>query len=315
MNTVRHMHRPFVYAAALTAALALAACAGPQTVVPDPLATETPFSLQAANPGEQEGTLFGLLLRPFESLDRFDTEDYGPYRNAIVDGALTSGGALEGSFIAPRDVPRVNDGIGKFAARAFGGFGDAFMYFFPPAECPMDATNAEEAALAQLPFIGVWDGETLNGDGLPAFSAGVRVDRWSFEDVGGVFTEAFEALVPVVSRTAWSASTDGACTFTVDSGGIGPIPIVLDTGATPSIAPWTGEVTLDIDFDIAVGWQFLHIESVYTEDVDGWSETTVVRTIAVDDVDTSELWTVEPFGMVEVKDGDRVNPAFARLFR
>jgi hypothetical protein len=315
MNTVRHMHRPFVYAAALTAALALAACAGPQTVVPDPLATETPFSLQAANPSEQEGTLFGILLRPFESIDRFDTEDYGPYRNAIVDGALASDGTLEGSFIAPRDVPRVNDGIGKLATRAFGGFGGAFMYFFPPAECPMDATNAEEAALAQLPFIGVWDGETLNEDGLPAISAGVRVDRWSFEDVGGVFTEAFEAIVPVVSRTALSASTDGACSFTVEYGGIGPIPIALDAEVTPSVAPWTGEVTLDIDFDIAVGWQFLHIESVYTEDMDGWSESTVVRTIAVDDVDVSDLWIVEPFDLLAPKSSERPNPAFARLFR
>jgi hypothetical protein len=114
MNTVRHRSRPLIHVAAVAAALVLAACAGPQTVAPDPLASETPFSLQAANPGEQEAIKAAIrenmeeqdlspqelqaIIMAFEALSQ-DPGNYKASRQQLIDA----------DYVDPEDLPEEYD--------------------------------------------------------------------------------------------------------------------------------------------------------------------------------------------------------------
>ena len=254
--------------------IALSACQPAQPF--DPLAATTPFVFEVDNPDEVDGEVFGLLLYPFEPIPfASDVERYGALLNGFMDAALDDAGAIEGSFIAPRDVPRVNDGAGWFGgmrgvARSGPGFGGWLL--FPPEECPMTATNEAEATFAAMQMLIVWDGETFDEEGLPVPTGYIEPGASTYVDDGTTWTWTYESMIPVMSRAAWSASTDGPCTFET----------------------WT-DVTLDVDIEMDVGWQLLHVRSVETGGVGGntWQET--VRVVPLDDTnDLSDMWRVYP---------------------
>jgi hypothetical protein len=87
------------------------------------------------------------------------------------------------------------------------------------------AVNATEAAFATMFELIVWDGTTLDADGLPA-----TVDATLDLTVVDGDVETYHMLV--ASRTEWSATTNGPCAI----------------DATTSY---------ELDLDAAVGWQFL----------------------------------------------------------
>lgn len=313
MTTPRMPRRRIAWLSAIALPLLLAACAS-QTPPPspDPLTVETAFSSKVANPGGVEGELFGVLLRPFESIGKFATEDIGAFRNAFADATLAADGSIEGRFIAPQRVPRINEGLFKFAQPSFRGSYDPWLLFFPPSQCPMDATNPDDAALAALFEIGVWDGETLIGDEFPAVSDLIETTRYDEQSDMDTFRATWETMVPVVSRTAWSAATDGACTYTRDDFFF--IPLAAADEAHPSLAPTEIDVTYDVDIDLEVGWKFLHIVFDVTETAAGVTESMVVRTLAVSDVDDlSDVWQLA--SVSALAESAPPNPAFERLFR
>ncbi len=231
-----HLLVPSLAVAALV--LALGACAPEST---DPLTEPTPFSFELANPEAFAESVFGVMLAPFEPNPMFGPRALTPaaadiegFVYATIDAAIDADGLVTGSLISVYDIPRVNEGLGlEFD----------WLLFFPPPGCPMTATNAAEAALAPLPYMAVWDGESFvddepDPDGIVLLESFDRVDG-----AGGAYTETFVAYVPVASQSAWSASTDGAC--------------------VPDEAP---DVTLTVDVAIDAGWQFLRYTSVRTSD-------------------------------------------------
>lgn len=267
--------------AALTLALllplllmALSACRPAQPF--DPLADTTPFAFEIDNPDGVEGDVFGLLYYPFEPVPfTAELERYGALLNGFSGATLDEDGVMEGSFIAPRDVPRVNDGLGWFggmrvAERSGPGFGDWLL--FPPPECPMSATNPDEATFAVMQFVVIWDGESLDSDGLPVPTGFVELGTYTEESDGMTWTETSEVMVPVMSRAAWSVSSDGPCTFET----------------------WA-EFTLDVDLDMNVGWQMLHLRNVRVDDGVDYSEQVTLRVVPFEDLtDLSDVWQVRP---------------------
>jgi len=223
--------------------LALGAC-GPEAI--DPLGQPTDFSFEVANPDEIAGPVFGAMVVPFEPSPMFGVRKLAPasinldaFVDVMADTDLASDGQVSGSLITVYDVPRINEGLGL----EFG-----WLTFFPPEGCPMTATNALEAAIAPIIGLAVWDGESYvddepDIDGVILLESEERVDG-----VGGAYTDTFVGYVPVASRTAWSATTDGPC--------------------VPDDAP---DVIVDVDLEIAAGWQFLRYTSV--ESFDGLTST------------------------------------------
>lgn len=298
MDTSRTPTRSLAWLIATASVLLLAACAStPPTTAPDPLDVETAFGVRAANADALEGSLIGIVVRPFVGIDTLATEDYGPFRNAIAEATLAADGSIEGRFIAPRLVPRINDGfMGKLADRSYGGGYELFLVFFPPADCEVTATNPDEAALAQIMDILVWDGETVDDDGIPVITGTFALGESEASFEGGVWTNTFEAIVPVASRAAWSASTDGPCTS-----------VRIDEGDTYT-------TTIDADLELSVGWQFLHTRYEAVGDATSFTETLFARTISADEADDlSALWTVRE-GMPASLDALH-DPVVARLFR
>ncbi len=237
---MRPSHRLACALALAALVFALGACGpGPEQV--DPLSEPVAFSFELANPDEVAGPLFGVMLTPFEPNPMFGGRALAPaaadvegFVYATIDAALDADGLATGSLISVYDFPRINEALGL----EFG-----WLLFFPPEGCPMTATNAAEAALAPLPYMAVWDGESFVGD-EPDVDAIVHFE--SFERVdgaGGAFTETFVGYVPVASQSAWSAATDGAC--------------------VPDEEP---NATLTVDVAIDAGWQFLRYTSVTTFD-------------------------------------------------
>lgn len=237
------MHLPHRLVSLLTSAalvVALGACApGPERV--DPLSEPTPFSFEVANPDEVVGPVFGVMLTPFEPNPMFGGRALAPaaadlegFVYATIDAALDADGLVTGSLISVYDFPRINEALGL----EFG-----WLLFFPPEGCPMTATNGAEAALAPLPYMAVWDGESFVGD-EPDADAIVYLENFERVDgEGSAYTETFVGYVPVASQSAWSASTDGPC--------------------VPDEEP---NATLTVDVAIDAGWQFLRYTSVRTSD-------------------------------------------------
>lgn len=297
----------------MASVLLLSACAQPPQSV-DPLTTRSEFAVTAANPNEATGALFGLLLRPFQSIGKLDTEDYGAFRNAFVDATLDAEGAIVGTLIAPNEVPQLNDGLFGLAHRSFAGGYGAFLVFFPPEQCPMETTNPDRAALATIPYMFAWDGASLDEEGFPVVDAAVRTDRWEDDFTDGTVTETYEGIALVLSRTAWSASSGGACTFTEEAEE--PVLVFGSAAVTPSGAPVDRVFTYDVDVELSVGWQFLHVTAEFVEDAETWTETIVVRTLSLDEVDDlSDVWTVESVMTLGAVTSTRPNPALERLFR
>lgn len=251
---------PLALALALAAlVLALGAC-GPEAL--DPLGEPTPFSFEVANPDSVAGPVYGVMLTPFEPNPMFgpralatSAADIDGFVYATIDAAIDADGLVTGSLIPVADVPRINEALGL----EYG-----WMLFFPPPGCPMTATNPGGAALAPLPFMAVWDGESFLGeepdvDALVALETFERVDG---ED--GAYTETFVGHVPVASQSAWSATTDGAC--------------------VPDDEP---NVTLTVDVAIDAGWQFLRYTSVATFDGADWSYADEVVSLTLDEIEAA----------------------------
>lgn len=315
MRTQRTALRRYAPLVALVSVLALGACGAPQQQAPDPLAAETPFSVLSTNESALEGTLFGLILRPFQEGGKLQAGDFDAFRNAFVDTTLAADGTIEGRFIAPRAVPRINDNLFALGAdRAFGGGAGLFIVFFPPEGCTMETTNPDDAALAQVLAMGVWDGDSLTDAGFPDVTGRVLFDRFEESFVGDRYTETFEAIIPVVARAPWSASSNGPCTFEQDD--VVFLPFAAEADVAPALAPTTWSVTVDAELDLIVGWQFLHTRYEYVSEPGAQSETFTLRTLAIDDVDDlSDLWSVVVDDELDPASAERQNPVIAYLFR
>jgi hypothetical protein len=235
--------------------LALGAC-GPETI--DPLAQPTTFSFEVANPDEIAGPVFGAMVVPFEPSPMFGMRKLAPasinldaFVDVMTDTDLATSGQVSGSLITVYDVPRVNEALGL----EFG-----WLTFFPPEGCPMTTTNPTEAAIAPIIGLAVWDGESFvddepDFDGLILLETVERVDGG-----GGAYTDTLVSYVPVASRTAWSATTDGPC-----------VPVGPD-------------ITLDVDLQIAAGWQFLRRTSVETFDGLTWTYQEEIVSLTLEQV-------------------------------
>jgi len=230
--------RSFLWAllAALALTLTLSAC-GPDVV--DPLAVATPFTFEVDNPEEIEGPVYGAMIMPFEgdlpfgmgiSPKMAPPQNLDALLNAIEDGELDEDGLVTGSFIPAYEVPRFNELLGI----EFG-----WWVFLPPAGCDVTATNAAEAAIAPILGMALWDGETVDEGGYPVVDGIIVTATYTFEEDPDTETDTYEYYVPVVSRAAWSATTNGACE---------PEDSWLDS--------------FDIDLQIAAGWQFLHVVQI-----------------------------------------------------
>lgn len=317
MNDTWTFRRRFTWLATLALVIVVAACAQ-QTPPPeeeepiDPLTVETEFAVTAANASETVGSVFGLLIRPFQSIGKFATEDYGAFRNGLADATLGADGSIEGRFIAPARVPRINDGFFGLAGRSFGGYYDPFMVFFPPDECPMTTTNPDDAAIATIPYMFIWDGSTLDAEGFPVVDAAVRTDRWEDTSDTDSYSETYVGIMPVMSRSAWSASSDGACTY-VDEDVFVKSNGALQLGFGPL---FERTYTYDVDIELEVGWQFLHVTYEYYEDATSQIESTIVRTLTVDEADDlSDVWSIVDTMSLAAATNARPNPVFERLFR
>jgi len=237
--------RSFLWALLAALVLTLGACGGPE--VEDPLALPTPFTFEVDNPEELEGPVYGAMIMPFES-DPPIGMGIGPRMspppnldallNAIEDGELDADGLVSGSFIPTYDVPRFNELLGI----EFG-----WWVFIPPRGCDVTATNPVEAAIAPIIGIALWDGETVDEDGFPAAAGIVMLGESSFEEDADTETRTYETYLPAVSRAAWSATTGGACEPEDD---------------------WVSSI--DVDMQIAAGWQFLHVVETQVCDKVPW---------------------------------------------
>lgn len=263
--------------------LTLGACA-PEAI--DPLALPTPFSFEVDNPEEIEGPVYGAMIVPFETNPMFSvgtkaeaSPNLDAFINAMIDAEIDAAGLVEGSFISVHDVPRINEAFGV----EFG-----WWLFFPPEECPVTATNPLEAALAPILAMVVWDGETLV-DGVPDIDGMIRLESYERVDgEGGAYTATNVTYVPVASRAAWSATTDGAC----------------------EPEGWGGDSFLS-DLSIEAGWQFLRYTSVETYDGMDWTYAEEVVSLTLDEVAASGV-----IGEIEPPDGlmpASLQPGLGRL--
>lgn len=290
--------RPLTWLLALAAGLLLAACQPENRI--DPLDAEAAFAFQVTNPEELTGPVFGVLRQPFEG-DAFmraqvEAPSLEALLNAFAESELAADGEVAGAFVAPRTVPRINDSMG-------GGIGpkmrgpSLWWVFFPPTECPLTATNAVEAALAPVQGLWVWDGEAVDEMGYPLEDGWIVLGSETYEEAEGVETWTYETYLPVVSRAAWSATSDGPCDFETD---------------------WGDRVLLDVDLAIDVGWQFLYLRTVRRYDGMAWHYEDEARSLTLDEVaELGPIGRVEPrLPIMNLSGGDEPSlpQAFARLF-
>ena len=253
--------RSFLWALLAALVLTLGACGGPE--VEDPLALPTPFTFEVDNPEELEGPVYGAMIVPFEgdlpfgmgiSPKMAPPPNLDAILNAIEGGELDEDGLVTGSFIPAYDVPRINELFGI----EFG-----WWVFLPPAGCDVTATNAVEAAIAPIIGMALWDGVTVDEGGYPVVAGVIVTWAESFEEDAETEAWTYESYVPVVSRAAWSATTNGACE-PVDS--------------------WVSSI--DIDLEIAAGWQFLHVVEVDVCEKATWdcSTTYTARSMTLEQI-------------------------------
>lgn len=220
---------PFLALLALAALATLAACGQPGAPI-DPATLPQAFSFEVANPADLSGAVFAPVLEPFGVVP-FASLAIAPAQGSAIrdamDGAtLAVSWAVAGTLTPAADLARLNEAIGFEV-----GIGEAF---FVPEGCDVTAVNASEAAFATVLDLVVWDGTTLDADGLPATVDG-SLQLTAID--GDVAT--YHLLV--ASKNEWSATSNGPC----------------------EIAPTSSYV---LDLDVAVGWQFLRVTEDSTID-------------------------------------------------
>jgi len=249
--------------------LTLGACA-PEAI--DPLALPTPFSFEVDNPEEIEGPVYGAMIVPFEGELPFGMgvspkmappPNLDAVLNAILDGELDADGLVSGSFIPVVDVPRLNELLGL----EFG-----WWVFLPPPGCDITATNPVEAAIAPIFGIAVWDGEAVDEGGYPEVAGIIALSESTYEEDDDTTTQTYRSYLPVASRAAWSATTNGACE--------------PDDGWISSI---------EVDLQIAAGWQFVHVVDVDVCDKTTWSCS---RSYTARSMTLEEIAAAGPIGTV-----------------
>ena len=205
------------------AALAMLAACGQPTPPIDPATLPQDFSFQVANPDEVSGAVFAPVYEAFGSFPGvMAASEVAPaqataIRDAMDEATLTLAGLVSGTLTPVAELSRINEAIGFFIG---GG-----EFFFVPEECDVTTENATEAAFATMFDLIVWDGSTLDANGLPAV--------WDAEiDLTVVDGDVQTDHLLVASMNAWSATTNGACA--VDA-----------------------TMSYQLDLDVAVGWQFL----------------------------------------------------------
>lgn len=237
---------PLTTALALTALATLVACGQPTPTPIDPATLPQEFSFEVANPDGVSGAVFAPVYETFGSFSGpMAVGDVAPTQTSAIrdamDGAtLALSGSVAGTLTPAAELARLNEAIGFLM-----GSGEVF---FVPEGCDVTAVNPTEAAFASVLDLIVWDGATLDADGLPATTDAI-LELLVME---GAF-ETYHLLV--ASRTAWSATTNGACELDATS-------------------------TYELDLDVAVGWQFLRV----TFDATVGAEVTTFETRSLEDV-------------------------------
>ena len=264
------------------------------TAVTDPATVETPIAFQVSDPDSLAGPVFGLMLQPFVDPPIFarsaDASAADAWLDAFVEAGVTADGDVSGTLIAAAAVPRVNEGLGG-AMRPMLKGPSPWFFFFPPGKCPMTATNGVEAAIAPVSTLLVWDGETLDEFGYPLEDGFVSLGTSRFTEVDGVRTYRRETYLPVASRSAWSASSDGPCEF---------------------VNAYGEPVLFDVDLTIDVGWQVIHVLSIETDDGAAWSYEDVARSLTL-----KEFGALGPVGEVapRLSEVTLATAALGRMFR
>lgn len=237
---------PLTIALALAIVATLAACGQPTPTPIDPATLPQDFSFRVANPDAVTGAVFAPVYEAFGTVPTtmlagaVAPAQAAAVRDAMDGATLSAGGTVAGTLTPVAEISRINEAIGFLM-----GSGEVF---FVPAGCDVTAVNATEAAFASLVELIVWDGVTLDADGLPATTDAV-ID---LSVVDGDF-ETFHLLV--ASRTAWSATSNGLC----------------EIDATSSYA---------LDLDVSVGWQVLRA----TFDGTVGAQVTTFETLSLEDV-------------------------------
>lgn len=245
--------------AVLAAAALLVGCgtpADPDTDPgPDPALTATPsVAFRVDDPSGVAGVVYGRLDAPFErpvAVGALAADPVGS-RDGFRDAALDASGRVTATLIAVVDVPRVNFQEGQFD------------FWNPPEGCTVTAVNATGAALLPIRDLLLWDGATLDPNGAPAFDRDLDMSLETLVVDGDVETTTEETYLLVASLEPWSAATTTPC-FAEDE---------------------FYREELDLDLDVVVGWQWLHVVERRTYDVVTGTGTYLgtYRTLDLDEV-------------------------------
>jgi hypothetical protein len=236
---------PVTAVLALATIAALVACGQPAPPV-DPATLEQDFSFRVANPDGLSGAVFAPIYEAFGTFPvMMITSEVAPaqataIRDAMEGSTLALSGQVEGTLPPIAGVSRINE--------AFGFLMGGLEFFFVPEGCDVTTENAAEAAFATMIDLIVWDGTTLDANGLPMTEEGSIV----LETVAGD-VETYYLLAG--SKTEWSARSNGPC----------------EVDATTSY---------ELDLDAAVGWQFLRV----TFDTTVGAESVAFETVSLEDV-------------------------------
>lgn len=230
---------------AFTALAMLAACGQPATPV-DPATLPQAFSFQVANPDDVTGAVFAPVFEAFGSyagpmaVGAVAPAQATAIRDAMDGATIVASGAVAGTLTPAAELARVNEAIGFFM-----GAGEVFVV---PEGCDVTAVNATDAAFSSVFDLAVWDGTTLDADGIPASPDG-------FLDLVVTAGDVETVHLLVASRIDWSATSNGAC----------------EVDATMSYT---------LDLDVVAGWQFLRA----TFDGTGGNEVVIFETLSLEDV-------------------------------
>ena len=267
-------HRsPFTAVLALAAIATLAACGQPAPPV-DPATLEQDFSFRVANPDAVSGAIFAPVYEAFGSyggplaVGEVAPAQASAIRDAMDGATMALSGEVAGTLTPVAELSRLNEAIGFLMSSG--------EVFFVPEGCEVNAVNATEAAFATMFELIVWDGTTLDADGLPA-----TVDAVLDLTVVAGDIETYHLLV--ASRTEWSAATVGAC----------------ELDAT---------TTYELDLDVAVGWQFLRA----TFDDTVGAESIAFETLSLEDVAAAGVIGVADVGgpVLSVAGTPRLTPLY-----